>query len=377
MKSSAAIQPFVRASDYATGRAVLRSKDFAVEDFLSNLIVLQDASGIDFSRLISRIENTPFFLDGDKHREVRRRMARFFSPASMEKWQPTIDELVDRVLEPLRERDEIELFDEVIDPVMLQLRMAVFGFPWIDLETTRKWDRALNLLFDTLPSLRNLKALQRLYEGVGELASKPAALPFPNAPASLRDALAEPPPGMEPLCERSLETLVGINALAAYALTTTLSNVVAQRLFEPGGLAKCADEAWLELNFHNIMRLGAAPIELGRRLASPGVPFLPDVSQGEMVRVAIRRMNVDPAFIEEGCPHALQKASQHAGFGAGPHICPGLSLSHIVTKSLLTRLAQQWPGLRLNGEDALATAEHGPLFLHNRIACAVGPRDGR
>jgi len=372
MTSSSQRSSFHQVESYAQGRAVLRSKDFVVEDFAGNLAILQEASGIDLSPLIARISETPFFIEGEAHRNARRRIARFFSPASVAQWEETIDSIIDLVVSPLEGRDQVEIYDEVLDPITLHLRVAVFGLPDVDLTTTRSWDQAVVYLFETLPSLRNLRRLQDIFEGMAEVSSRPPSKRFPNAPASLRETLRTPPKGMEPLSEASIATYVGINTVAGSALTAALSNVIAGVLLEPEGLRPYTDDETLDRSLSNHIRLGTSPLYVGRRLSAEKSAVIPEACPGEPVRINIRDMNRDPDYIEEGCPHALQKAAQHVGFGAGAHICPGLSLSQLVTKRVLRKLALRMPGLRLCGEDALQTAEHGPVFLHNRIMCNLG-----
>lgn len=373
----------IAVSTYDQGRAILRSKSFRAEDFAENVAKIQNASGLDLQDLIDRLEETPFFAHGPKHLEMRRRMAGFFAPRAIARWNTVIERIVDDVLTSLVAHDEVEVVDEIIEPIILKMRIALFGINKVGLDATRRWDEALVRFFMPLPSLRTFKLLQKTYEEVCTHAATAPQVDFADRLPSLRDHLEAPQPGLTPISDRTKETLIAINVMATYAANGTLSNIITEILSSPEGLAQAQDVQWLEANVDDLIRLGGAPREILRCLdadeaildqhACPvfGQDGQTNMRRGDMVRLSIEQINRDASVFGEHATEPNGKTSEHLSFGAGVHICPGAGLTRLLTKCVLAGLARHLPSLKLSTKRHPRQKQDSPFRAFDRIPCSL------
>jgi cytochrome P450 len=76
------------------------------------------------------------------------------------------------------------------------------------------------------------------------------------------------------------------------------------------------------------------------------------IARGELVRLSIAGANRDPTVFEEPDRFELRRsnARRHLAFAHGPHVCVGVHLARLETRTGLAILLEALPGLRLDSE---------------------------
>ncbi len=73
--------------------------------------------------------------------------------------------------------------------------------------------------------------------------------------------------------------------------------------------------------------------------------------EGDLICLSLGAANRDPeAFAEPDGFHVDRTDNRHLAFGAGPHICPGMTLARRELEISVGRLVQRMPRLRLDEE---------------------------
>jgi cytochrome P450 len=76
------------------------------------------------------------------------------------------------------------------------------------------------------------------------------------------------------------------------------------------------------------------------------------IARGELVRLSLAAANRDPAVFGDPDKFDLQRpnARRHLAFAQGPHVCVGVHLARLETRTGLAVLIKALPGLRLDPE---------------------------
>jgi cytochrome P450 PksS len=75
------------------------------------------------------------------------------------------------------------------------------------------------------------------------------------------------------------------------------------------------------------------------------------IRQGDLLYLSLAVANRDPeAFAEPDRFFVVQEGNRHLAFGAGPHLCLGMTLARRVLEVALGRLVRRLPRLRFDEE---------------------------
>lgn len=95
-----------------------------------------------------------------------------------------------------------------------------------------------------------------------------------------------------------------------------------------------------------------SPVQLGNRLTTRALEFGDtDIPAGTILTLCIGAANRDPEVYDQPDRFDITRNPRdHLAFGGGIHTCAGLNVARLETRIAISRLMQNFPGLRLNGE---------------------------
>ena len=282
-------------------------------------------------------------LDGPAHSSLRLRLAREFSPKTIAKLEPFIQEVLDAHLDTIAAQEgPIDLYRQFALPIPSLVISEIIGVPEADRDgfselTARLIDFGLSAKDRDVAGQEIQGFLARLvqskYEAPGDdllsrLIQDPRQHPF------------------------TFEELVGLSLLLLTAGHDTTANMIAlgtlRLLQEPELAARIRDDEsvlgtaidelirYLNIVHFGVLRLAVRDVEVGGRL----------VKAGEHVAVALESANRDPRFLDEPDRLDLDRSSAHVGFGYGVHQCLGQHLARLELRLVLPALLRRLPGLR-------------------------------
>lgn len=317
--------------------AVLRMLDLPRID--RYLDALSESGGIDLAALRRLSKNTLVAMSGEDHLKARRVIAPFFSRVGLAPWKPVIEEGIVRALDTVSRADDPDLVRDFTDVLFLQVMPPVLGMELGEAPAYLEAVKTVQRLTEPYLSVPTLKALNRSVEFLVSACPEPEEDNSSEAPESLLSYLhrrrADLPEGLD-LRYLALGLLVGSNSA-----TQSLAFALYGLLTGPGEIWRdAANPDWAERETQKILGLYQSTRTLVRVAAEPievaGCPYRP----GQTRVVDIVGANA--------CLRAESgNSGLHMSFGNGPHKCPGVFLTEVLTEAAITALARRFPRLVL------------------------------
>jgi cytochrome P450 len=298
-----------------------------------------------FAKAIPIQENPP------QHTYWRRFLNPYFAPDRVAALVPDIEEIVARCLDPMVERGEGDIIDELGRIVPQQVLAKVLRLPddaWVTMADSLA--RADAVRHDTAKLAEVNKDLW--HPTVEALIADRRAHPQDPATDIMSGALQLQPEG-RPITHEEL-VAIGVQVFAAGADTTTaaIGSLVAylgrdqeaqQRVREDRALVPAALEESLRL---------APPIQhLGRTSTCPVSVRGRDIPAEVKVGLNLFSANRDEDKFERADEFVLDRtANPHLTFGHGPHVCVGAPVARQELAVLLTQLLDKTIWFELDGE---------------------------
>lgn len=342
---------------YADVMAVLRSPAFSVAHVPAGPYLSRGARKVagTMSRLL-------LFLDAPDHPRLRRLVAKAFTPRVVEQQRAEMEVQVDRMLDRLAGRPEVDLIDEFAFPLPINVIAGILGIPEADHGLVRTWSASFRYFVDDRSLLRAVgpdriaAAVDEFAEYLTEMVEQRRG----NPRAEGEDLLGLLVAAEEEGDRLSLDELIGNVVLLLAAGHGTTANLIGS-----GVLALMRDRAqWADLCAHpeiaptavqELLRFDS-PVQMTERAANEDVEFCGQpIRAGEKLRPIMGAANRDPeVFADPDRLDLRRPANHHLAFGHGMHTCLGLALARTEAEVVFTRLAARFPDLRLAPEDGLA-----------------------
>ncbi len=295
------------------------------------------------------------FNDPPAHTRVRRLIMGALSPRAIAEMEPDLIGLVDRLLDALARKGNVELIADFAAAIPVQVIGNLLDVPMEEREPLRDWSLAILGALEPVigPEVfaRGNAAVQDFLGYLEILVARRRAKP--GNPE--RDVLTRLIQG-EDNGERLLHAELLHNCIfllnAGHETTTNLigNGLVAlsgnpaqkQRLIEQPDLIKPAIEEILRFESSNQLgnRMTTEPVELGGVALPTGTP----------VTLCIGAANRDPAHFAD--PENLdigRTPNRHLAFGTGAHQCAGMALARLEGAIAISRFLARFPGYELSG----------------------------
>jgi hypothetical protein len=308
--------------------------------------------GVD-SPLYAHHTTSLVFNDGAQHTRVRRILAGALTPRAIAELEPSVAELVDRLLDRLAERGRADLIEDFAAAIPVEVIGNLLAVPRDERGPLRAWSLAILGALEPAPSAEQLASgnaavvafTAYLESLVADRRSNPGD---PTQDVLTRLILGEAD-GARLSEHELLQNCVFILNAGHETTTNLIGNALvllcewpeerARLLREPALMASAVEEF---LRFESSNQLGNR--RTTRALAIGGVAL----AAGTSVTLAIGAANRDPErFPRPDVLDVGRAPNRHLAFGTGPHQCVGMNVARLEGRVALGRFLLRFPRFEL------------------------------
>ncbi len=317
------------------------------------------------------------FNDPPAHTRVRRLIMGALSPRAISAMEPDLVRLVDRLLETILAKRDIDLIDDFAAAIPIEVIGNLLDVPQAERESLRGWSLAILGALEPVISAevfaRGNKAVKDFLTYLEILVERRRARPG-NPERDVLTRLISGEDNGERLSEKELLHNCIFLLNAGHETTTNLigNGLVAlsenpdqkSRLIENPDLIRTAVEEILRFESSNQLgnRMTTADVELGGT----------NLPAGTLVTLCIGAANRDPLQFTD--PEKLdvgRTPNRHLAFGTGAHQCAGMALARLEGAIAISRFLARFPAFTLNGPPVRGGRVRFRGFLS--VPCTVNP----
>jgi cytochrome P450 len=296
------------------------------------------------------------FLEPDAHLQIRHLVNRMFTRRAVERLRPISQEVVDRLLDQLGDRREMELIHDFAYELPIAVISGLCGFSKQDVGTV------LMFAHDFAARWNPNDTSEATIRG-GDEAAIGLVRYFGEALASRRQtpgddmlsALAEGDPG-----EFREDDLIANAVLLFMAGHETTANLIANGLYallqQPDQLALLRREPDLSKNAVEELLRYDPPLHVTWRVFPDGADIAGTwIPPNDRLMLLLACANHDPAYFAQPDRLDIRRPTSdhtHLSFAWGAYYCLGASLARIQTQVAITSLLARFPNLSLVEEPA-------------------------
>jgi cytochrome P450 len=294
------------------------------------------------------------FNDPPLHTRVRKIMVGAMTPRALAAMEPGLIDLVDRLLDGLAEKKEVDLIEDFAAAIPVEVIGNLFDIPHNERATLRGWSLAILGALEPVLSAeqqeRGNRAVIAFKTYLGELAEKRRK--SPGDPQT--DVLTRLINGNDGEFLTETELLQNcIFILNAGHETTT--NLIGNAIFE---LTQWPEEKRRLMEIPELIDTAVdeflrfqSPNQLGNRMTAEPAEFHGEtVPAGTRIHLCIGAANRDPRqFSEPDRLDLARRPNKHLAFAGGPHLCVGFSLARMEGRIALSRFLGKFPDYALSG----------------------------
>jgi len=294
------------------------------------------------------------FLDPPDHTRLRGLVTKAFTPRSIEKMRPRIQEIVDELLDAVAGEDSFDLMDKFAMPLPTIVIAEMLGVDPADQADFKRWSDDSVMGFNPMLTEEERKVVEAagnaMYEYLVAAVEKRRNEPGDDLISSM---IAVEEAG-DQLTNQEIVTMSSL-LLAAGNVTTTdlIGNGVLAFLKHPKELQKLRNDPSLIKNgVEEILRYDGPVVNTGRIVIEDSVDIdgCP-IPKGDSILTSLAGANHDPAvYPDPDVFNITREDTHHHAFGGGIHYCLGAPLARIEAEVALGTLFGRFPHLRLADE---------------------------
>ncbi|MFD9741998.1 cytochrome P450 [[Kitasatospora] papulosa] len=323
-----------------------------------------------------------FTAYGGDHRRLRRTVAPAFSARRVAAMRPTVEGIVEQLLDALEATPDGEVAD-LRDRLAYPLPIAVIGrLLGVPDDRGNEFRSLVNDVFSTTLTPEEAAAnAEQLYAMLDALIAAKRADPGEDM-ASVLIALGEEDTDGQGLAEEELRDTLLLMINAGYETTVNLIDQAVTRLLtDPEQLAHVREgrASWTDV-VEETLRHSPPVKHLPLRFAVTDIE-LPDgrtIAKGEAILASYAAANRHPGWHRD--PHAFDVTritKEHLAFGHGIHFCLGAALARMEAEIALEAFFDRFPDAAL----APGEADTGPVASlisngHRSVPVRLRPRRG-
>jgi cytochrome P450 len=325
-------------------------------------------------------EHSMLNTTGPEHTRLRKLVTKSFTPRMIENLKPTIERVVNELLDPVADAGGGDILEAVGFPLPVSIIGEMLAVPEADRGQFREPVGDLVAIFEMQPTDEQMAAADAAQLSIERYFVELIAEKRRQPGEDLLSALVRAEAGGDRLSDDELVTLVALLFEAGFETTTNLfGNGLLALLRNPDQLALLRRDASLFANLPDeflrydgtaqlVNRVTEASVEVG------GVT----IPAGEQVFAMLGAGNHDPArFPHPDQLDVTRTDIQPLSFGGGVHFCLGAALARAEIEITFRTLLQRFDQIELAGEaprfnDRLTLRGLGAL----NVACraSAGPR---
>jgi cytochrome P450 len=301
------------------------------------------------------------FVDAPEHTRLRSVATKTLAPRLFESLRPRIQEITNRLLEPIAGTGKMDAIRDLAYPLPLTVISELIGIPPEHrLRFKKSSDEFVALVGPSRPTLEKAKAAQAGLSAMIEFLRPVYLDRRENPQADMMSILMRCEADGNLLDEEEVLLLCASLAIGGHETTTNLiGNGLLALLNHPNQLAKLQTEPELINTAVDEFLRYDPPLQRALRVAKEDIEFQgKHIKQGEIVLAMLAAANRDPAVFPE--PERLDIARQenrHLTFGYASRYCLGAQLARIEGQVAIGTVVRELSDLQL--------AETGPQRTEN------------
>ncbi|WP_447038349.1 cytochrome P450 [Streptomyces sp. DSM 118878] len=317
----------------------------------------------EFGRAAPPPEHEPFHtlndhgmldLEAPAHTRIRRLVAKAFTPRTVERLRPYVEELADTLVRDLVADGGGDLVARIAEPLPVAVIAEMLGVPESDRHLLRPWSAAICGMYELNPgeetAARAVRASVEFSAYLRELIEARRAEPGDDLVSGLIEAYEDG----ERLSEQEMISTCALLLNAGHEATVNATVNGWHALFRhPGQLAALrADPGRLiPTAVEELMRFDT-PLQLFERWVLDDIEIDgTTIPRGAELALLFGSANHDPAVFTRPAELDLaRRDNPHVSFSAGIHYCIGAPLARIELAASLAALLRRAPKLRLAAE---------------------------
>ncbi|TMG07541.1 MAG: cytochrome P450 [Chloroflexi bacterium] len=298
-------------------------------------------------RLLGRVD-TMLSVDPPEHTRLRRLVSKAFTPRSVQKMRPLIQEIVNELLDGLDGRTEFDLVSELAWPLPVTVIAEMLGIPRQDRERFKRWSDAMVATLGG--DYSSLDEARRSNEELVEYVSRVIAARRRQPQDDLISRLVAAEESGQRLSEDEMLGTVALLLVAGNETTTHLiSSGMLVLLRNPAQMARLREDPSLFPSAIDEMLRYTGPVHTTRRTAREDVS-LGDarIRRGDVVVGILAAANRDPSkYADPDSFDVARNPTDHVAFGDGIHFCLGAALARLEGQIAIGTLLRRFPNLQL------------------------------
>ena len=298
-------------------------------------------------------EPSMLFRDAPDHTRLRKLVSQAFSAKVIDEMRPFIQQTVDRLLDDMAGRDQVELIGDFAHPLPVVVICEMLGVPAQDVSLFAEWSDDLVHTLDPMvgpdvlaKASESEVAFDRYFEAlIAERRKSPRddLLTALIAAEEEGDRLSE---------EELLRTLILLLVAGHETTVNLISNGTLALLRNRSELRRLqADPSLIRSAVEELLRYDA-PVQLTGRIPLEDVEFGGKrIARGQQLVGLVGAANRDPeAFPDPDRLDLGRGDNRHIGFGGGVHFCLGASLARAEGQVAIASLVRRFPDMEIAGE---------------------------
>lgn len=285
----------------------------------------------------------PEHIDPPLHREYKRLINRWFTPAAVAPLEDGVRRIAARLVDGFVDRGEAELMADFAGPFPgLVFFEQVLGAPADELQHVN--DAATGATDPDNPGSGD--CWKALHTWIEEFTARRRT----ERRDDVVDAILHAEIEDRPIRDDEVEAIILLLILGGLDTTTGVIGQAAIRFCQQPEIPELlrAQPERLPDAVEELLRLDTAFVGIGRTVRHDATLVDQEVAAGDKVYLSWASANRDPAEFDDPDRFRIDRTSnRHVAFGAGPHRCAGSSLARLNLKVAFGELVGRLPDLRL------------------------------
>ena len=314
-------------------------------------------------------------LDPPDHTRLRKLVSSVFTPRRIAELQPMIAGVVERHLDAVEARGEMDLIADLAFPLPFTVISEMMGMPTEDRDQVRSWSHALVRILDFTIGPDELRVALQAGENMRAHLGEVIAWKRRNPGDDLLTALIDAEADGDKLSDIELLEQVMLLYIAGHETTVNLiGNGTWALLRNRDQLELWRDDPAVDATAIDELLRFDSPVQLSRRISLEAMEVHGrEIPAGTFVFTSLGSANRDPAVFgptADDLDLRRADAARHLSFGSGSHHCLGASLARLQGTEAITGLIRRFPNVRAaadepdwNGRLVLRGMESLPLSL--------------
>ena len=293
--------------------------------------------------------------DPPDHTRLRKLVSQAFTPRTIERLTPVVQQLVDDALDVIDDEGKVDLIDALAFPLPFTVISVMLGMPETDTTRLRELSHTVVRSLEPVPDEETVRQIVAAQIELSELASDAIAWKRANPADDLLTALINAEDSGDVLSDDELVAQVILLYVAGHETTVNLiGNGTLALLRDREQLDVWRDRPDLDdIAVEELLRFDS-PVQMSRRITLDDYDVDGrTIPAGSFVIACLASANRDEAqFGDDAGRLRLDRdnARQHVSFGAGVHHCLGAALARLEGRLAISSLIRRFPDLELAGE---------------------------